>query len=229
MMEINEIRAQLEKSSKRAGLMSMIGVALGVAALVFSFYFLNRQYEKLQTVNKEIAEKEARADELDKALEEKQQKLQITQQALVSVSDDFKAKDPKAATEALTKIVENNPQANQILLDATSKSTPGAVPPPRGARVAFCPTDDVRIRDNPDMNSNVIGKLKKGQTIYVMGFSDNVSEWRNQKGRWAHIQTETGQQGWVFELFVKENQPSKPPVEPPAQVTPTIPLVKRRS
>lgn len=220
MMEINEIRSHLERSSKRAGLLTMIGVAFGIAALVFSFYYLNKQYERLETVKKEIQDKEARVADLDKALEEKQQKLDETEKTFANYQDYVKTEDPVAANDAITKTIENNPMANQVLLDVTSKTaSPGTIPPPKGARVAFCPKDDVRIRDNPDLNANVIDKLRKGQTIYVMNFSQNSSEWREMKGRWAHIQTEKGLQGWVFEPYIafgpKQETPVTPVPQPP--------------
>ena len=233
-MEINEIRSNLEKSSKRAGLLTMIGVAFGIAALVFSFYYLNKQFEKLQNLNAEIAEKEKREAELDQRLTEKQQKLDATEKTFATFQDEVKDKDPEAANDAITKTIESNPLANQVLLDVTSKSAaPGTVPPPKGARVAFCPKDDVRVRDNPDLNANVIDKLRKGQTIYVMNFSQNSTEWRDMKGRWARIQTEKGTQGWVFEPYIafgpKTAEPQPPPAaDPKPPVGQTVPPLRRQ-
>lgn len=238
-MEISEIRSNLEKSSKRAGLLTMIGVAFGIAALVFSFYYLNKQYEKLQNLNTEIAEKETREKELDQRLLEKQQKLDATEKTFATFQDEVKDKDPEAANDAITKTIESNPLANQVLLDVTSKAAaPGTVPPPKGARVAFCPEDDVRIRDRDDLNSNVVGKLQKGQTIYVTDFSQNTAEWKGRRARWAKIQTEKGLQGWVLGAFVSYSRdtpvaekepeapvpdpgrPTKPPITRPTVVRP---------
>jgi uncharacterized protein YgiM (DUF1202 family) len=233
MMEINEIRSNLEKSSKRAGLLTMIGVAFGIAALVFSFYYLNKQYEKLQNLNAEIAEKETREKELDQRLLEKQLKLDATEKTFATFQDEVKDKDPVAANDAITKTIESNPLANQVLLDVTSKSAaPGTVPPPKGARVAFCPEDDVRIRDRDDLNSNVVGKLQKGQTIYVTDFSQNTAEWKGRRARWAKIQTEKGLQGWVLGAFVSYSRDTpvaekEPEAEVPGQGRPAKPPINR--
>lgn len=216
MMEINEVRSQLQKSSKRAGFLSLIGLVVFVGGLIASFYVYKIEVEKL---DKQIETKKNDLARLDQYLQEKQQKLEETQKTSAAVLNDFKTADPVAATKAINKITENDPQANQVLLDVTSKSSkPGNVPPPKGSKIAFCPTNDVRIRDNPDdQKSNVIGKLQKGQTIYLMGYSDNYSEWRGKRARWAHIQTETGQQGWVFEPFIIAVDDAKsPPASSPA-------------
>jgi len=235
-MEINEVRSQLQKSSKRAGLMSLVGLVIFVGGLIASFYVYQLEVKKL---DRDIKAKQEKSDELDQALKEKQQKLDATEKTFATFQDEVKDKDPVAANEAITKTIESNPLANQVLLDVTSKSAPpGTVPPPKGARVAFCPDDDVRIRDRDDLNSNVIGKLNKGQTIYVTDFSQNTGEWKGRKARWAKIQTEKGLQGWVLGVFVSyasdtpvaekepeaevpdQGRPPKPPITRPTVVRP---------
>lgn len=198
-MEINDLRAQLEKSSKRAGLLSMVGVLVVVAALVVSFYIVNRKVTEIQALDSEIHAKKEKLDEINKQLDE-------TQKTFGSYQDVVKNQCPAAANEAIQKTVEKIPEASKIILDVTSKNAPGSVPPPANARVAFVSTNNVMFREKPDLNATPIDVLKKGQTIYFLDYSENYSEWRNQKARWAHIQTENGKQGWVFEPFVVMGQ-----------------------
>lgn len=222
MMEINEIRSRLERSSKRAGLLTMIGVAFGVGALVFSFYYLNKQYEKLQNLNAEITEKEKREAELDQRLKEKQDKLSETQTTFAEYQNVVKEISPELANDAIKGTIDKNPLAGQVMLDVTSKNTPESVPPPKGARLAICTTDNVLMREKPDLAAKAVDKLKKGQIIYVTNFSENSSEWKDLTGRWARIQTEKGTQGWVFEPFVAFSQK-----RPPVQQRPNIPVVQQ--
>ncbi len=74
--------------------------------------------------------------------------------------------------------------------------------PPSGATVAYCSGNDVLLRGSPSLNGKKIGKLSKGQRIYVMYYSENYDEWRGKTANWAYVQTEGGGRGWVFTPFV---------------------------
>lgn len=198
-MQIDELKERLEKSSKRAGVISMAGVLVVVAALVASFYILNNKVKEVQALDNEINAKKVKLDEINNQLTE-------TQKTFGSYQDVVKNQCPAAANEAIEKTVEKIPEAGKIILDVTSKNAPGSVPPPANARVAFVSTNNVMFREKPDLNATPIATLKKGQTIYFLDYSENYSEWKNQKARWAHIQTENGKQGWVFEPFVVMGQ-----------------------
>jgi hypothetical protein len=227
-MEINEIRSHLERSSKRASLLTMIGVAFGIAALVFSFYYLNKQYEKLQHLNTAIDEKTEREKELDQRLKEKQDKLSETQTTFADYQNVVKEISPEVANDAIKGTIDKNPQAGQVILDVVTQNAPQSVPPPRGSRIAFSTTNNVLVREKPDLSAKAIDKLTKGQTIYVTNFSENSTEWKDLSGRWARIQTETGTQGWVFEPFVAFSQKRAPVRENPLpQVQQAVPPVRQ--
>ncbi|MCW5961504.1 MAG: SH3 domain-containing protein [Pyrinomonadaceae bacterium] len=76
------------------------------------------------------------------------------------------------------------------------------VPAPVGSTVAFCTGNDVILRSTPSLEGKKVGKLSKGQRIYVLNYSDNYDEWRGNVANWAFIQTESGNRGWVFTPFV---------------------------
>lgn len=229
-MEINEVRSKLEKSSKRAGLISLIGLVVFIGGLIASFYVYKIE---LAEVNRQIKEKRDELVKVDKELQEKQQRLDETEKTFARYQNYVKSEDPTAANEAITKTIENNPLANQVLLDVTSKAAaPDTVPPPKGAQVAFCANNDVNIRKNHDKNSEVIGKLQKGHTVYLMEESENQSDWKGRMWPWVHIQTEKGQQGWVLKPFIVLEEGKSAKTSPQAKDNPGIavqqyPLAKK--
>ena len=76
------------------------------------------------------------------------------------------------------------------------------VEPPLGARVAYCSGSNVVFRGSPSLNGKKIGKLSKGQRLYVISYSDNYDDWQGTTANWAYVQTESGARGWVFTPFV---------------------------
>ncbi len=58
------------------------------------------------------------------------------------------------------------------------------------------------LRSTPSLNGKKVGKLSKGQRIYIIYYSENYDEWRGTTANWAYIQTESGGRGWVFSPFV---------------------------
>jgi Bacterial SH3 domain len=86
--------------------------------------------------------------------------------------------------------------------------TPTSVPvitviaPPENARIAFCNNRNVLIRSSPSLAANPIGKLQKGQTLYVINTSSNYDNWQGIYSNWAYVQLPNGKKGWMFNTFV---------------------------
>lgn len=201
-MEINDLKGHLERSSRRAGLITMVGVLFVVGALVLSFYYLSNKIAEVKRLDDEIVKKKAIESDLDTRLAEKQKKLDETEKTFADYQDVVKDSSPQLAIAAITGSIEKNPGANQVILNVTSKNASNAQAPPPGASVGFCITDNVTVRSTPDLKGEEIGRLDRGNTFYVTEYSANTSEWKGKRGPWAHIQTEKGDQGWVFAPFV---------------------------
>lgn len=77
-----------------------------------------------------------------------------------------------------------------------------AITLPIGARVAFCNATDVLVRKSPSLNARQIGRLNRGQKVFVIQYSTNFDYWNGTTANWAFIQTENGKRGWVFTPFI---------------------------
>jgi len=76
---------------------------------------------------------------------------------------------------------------------------------PAGATIAYCSGTDVRMRAEPSTESKILGKLIKGQKVYVLKYHEfTYLDGRNEV--WARIQTEKGKQAWVFNSFLDHGQ-----------------------
>jgi hypothetical protein len=201
-MEIDDVRLHLERSSRRAGLLTMVGVLFVVGALVFSFYYLNRKINEVKQLDDQIAAKQALETDLDNRVKEKQKLLDDTEKAFADYQSKIKESAPQLAVEAIMETIEKNPGASQVILNGTSKNAASAPSPPPGARVGFCITDNVTVRAKPELDAAEIGRLDRGDTFFVTEYSTNITEWKGKRGPWAHIQTEKGEPGWVFSPFV---------------------------
>ena len=73
---------------------------------------------------------------------------------------------------------------------------------PVGARVAFCNSTDVFVRAAPSLNARRVSMLRRGQKVYLLGYSENFDLWNGVKANWAQVQTENGKRGWVFTPFI---------------------------
>lgn len=122
-MEINEVKSSLARASKRAAIISTLGILIVVAALVFSFYYLNKQVEKSELLDTQISEKENRVEDLDRELSEKQQKLNLTEKVCKDYQDAVEKDSPKAAKIALEQTIENNPKAAQVINDIKTSTS----------------------------------------------------------------------------------------------------------
>ncbi len=116
----------------------------------------------------------------------------IAKSATISVKETEKTDD-----KVVSKTTE---PANKKEVETPKKDS--KVAPPSGASVAYCNGNDVLLRGSPSLSGKKIGKLSKGQRIYIMYYSENYDEWRGQTANWAYVQTESGGRGWVFTPFV---------------------------
>jgi hypothetical protein len=88
----------------------------------------------------------------------------------------------------------------------TKSPTPTPKPtvaPPIGSRTGYADTNNVVVRAAPSLDAQKVSGLKRGQKIYVLGFSNNYDNWNGLEGNWANVQTETGQRGWVFSPLIR--------------------------
>jgi Bacterial SH3 domain len=74
--------------------------------------------------------------------------------------------------------------------------------PPEDARLAFCNNLNVLMRSSPSLSANPIGKLQRGQTVYVINTSSNYDNWQGIYSNWAYVQLPNGKKGWMFNTFV---------------------------
>lgn len=81
----------------------------------------------------------------------------------------------------------------------TPKPAPSA---PAGAQVAYCKSNNVIMRNSPNLDAKKINALKRGQKIYIINYSDNYDSWNGMEGNWAYVQTESGSRGWVFSPLI---------------------------
>ncbi|HVE56647.1 MAG TPA: SH3 domain-containing protein [Pyrinomonadaceae bacterium] len=96
----------------------------------------------------------------------------------------------------------SNTTTNSEITQVTPTPKP-SVAPPVGSRTAFAATNNVVVRSAPSLSAQKVSGLKRGQKIYVVGYSDNYDYWNGLEGTWANIQTESGQRGWVFSPLIK--------------------------
>lgn len=85
----------------------------------------------------------------------------------------------------------------------TEINTPTPTPkptiaPPVGSTTAYANTNNVVVRSAPNLDAQKISGLKRGQKVYILGYSNNYDYWNGLEGKWANVQTEGGQRGWVF-------------------------------
>jgi hypothetical protein len=76
---------------------------------------------------------------------------------------------------------------------------------PAGATIAYCNATDVRMRGEPSTSSKILGKLTKGQKVYVLKYHE-VAYLDGRGEVWARVQTEAGRQAWVFNSFLDHGQ-----------------------
>lgn len=95
----------------------------------------------------------------------------------------------------------NSKNANTATNTEITKVTPTPKPTvaqPVGSRTAYADTNNVVVRSAPSLDAQKVSGLKRGQKVYVIGYSNNYDYWNGLEGNWVNIQTESGQRGWVF-------------------------------
>lgn len=122
-MEAIEVKSYLEKSSKRAALLSLAGVLIIVGALIFSSFYLNRQIKESNRLKEEadklseaVSDKKAEAAALDQKIEEQKRQIVDTQNTLINITETLKKNDPKVAENVLAQ-VEKDPQSKAVIQD----------------------------------------------------------------------------------------------------------------
>jgi hypothetical protein len=86
--------------------------------------------------------------------------------------------------------------------NSNSATVPTVAEVPVGARVAYCNSTDVVVRGAPSLTARRVNMLRRGQKIYLLGYSDNYDLWNGVRANWAQIQTDSGKRGWVFTPFI---------------------------
>ncbi len=95
-----------------------------------------------------------------------------------------------------------NSTANTEITKVTPTPKP-TVAPPVGSRTAYANTNNVVVRAAPGLDAQKVSGLKRGQKVYILGYSTNYDYWNGLEGNWANIQTESGQRGWVFSPLIR--------------------------
>jgi curli biogenesis system outer membrane secretion channel CsgG len=112
------------------------------------------------------------------------------------------APPPKETSEPLT----SKPPPVRVQPEVTSPSQSPVVPP-KPVRIAKVVWAYVNLREGPGTNYRVIGNLKKGTSLKILGV----------KGDWLHVQLEGGTEAWVSKLATSEASgpdSSPPPPKP---------------
>lgn len=81
--------------------------------------------------------------------------------------------------------------------------TPAAVPPPPGGTVAYTTTSNLVLRSGPSQDAGKLRNLRKGEKVFILRYSENTEIFDGIESRFAFIQTEGGQTGWVFAAFLR--------------------------
>jgi hypothetical protein len=109
----------------------------------------------------------------------------------------------KAMTLSLKPKTNALPQnSNSVVIDKPAPTPKPAPSAPSGAQVAYCKSNNVVMRNSPNLTARKVSALKRGQKIYIINYSENYDYWNGMEGNWAYIQTESGSRGWVFSPLI---------------------------
>lgn len=111
-------------------------------------------------------------------------------------NNDAALKDASVAVKSKqTTKTETQPTNSNTAAPPSNTSTP----PPSGAKYAYSTSDRLILRDAPSLSGNDSGvRLRKGERVDIIRYSDNYDSWRGRYGNWAYVETEGGYSGWVF-------------------------------
>jgi hypothetical protein len=86
---------------------------------------------------------------------------------------------------------------------AVSRPTaPTLLPPPVGSG-AYSSTGNLILRSGASQTSAKIRNLRRGERVYILEYSSNIEVFQGRASRFAYVQTENGQRGWVFAAFLR--------------------------
>lgn len=71
----------------------------------------------------------------------------------------------------------------------------------------YCNDSNVRIREKPDLESPIIGKLQKNDEVTIIDKTPYRMEIGNNNSKWFKIMTNDGLAGWSFGLYITEGAP----------------------
>lgn len=86
---------------------------------------------------------------------------------------------------------------------AVKSPTPTPAAPPPGATVAYTSTGNLVLRTGPSQDAAKLRNLKHGEKVYILRYSENTEVFDGIESKFAYVQTENGQTGWVFAAFLK--------------------------
>jgi uncharacterized protein YgiM (DUF1202 family) len=80
-----------------------------------------------------------------------------------------------------------------------------------GRQKAVSKVSRLRIRENPKLDSEIIGFLAKGESVRLLDKSTFTYRVEDQVDYWCRVETSTGVRGWVFGGYLKiEPTPKEP-------------------
>jgi Bacterial SH3 domain len=112
----------------------------------------------------------------------------------------------KETTVSIKGKLNSSNNSNTTTNTANTQVTPTPKPafvPPVGSRTAYADTNNVVVRSAPSLDAKKVNGLKRGQKVYVVGYSENYDYWNGLEGNWANVVTESGQRGWVFSPLIR--------------------------
>ena len=119
--------------------------------------------------------------------------------ALKSATILLKSKASAPTPETTATPTETEIQTNTKT--QTQPTKPSALP--REGSVAYCTSDNVIFRSGPSQSSAPLGKLYRGQRLYILGYSSNYEYFRDYYSNFAQVETDEGERGWVYAIYVK--------------------------
>lgn len=109
-------------------------------------------------------------------------------------SVNLKPKEPKQ------QVVTANTQKQPPIVTPSSQTQSSQ---PDGSSVAYCTRTNVVLRGGPSQGSSKVGRITRGQKLYVLSYSDNYEVFEGSRSNFAYVQTEGGKRGWVYSAFLR--------------------------
>ena len=92
-------------------------------------------------------------------------------------------------------------------------STPDATKNTKEAVTVYTWVDNLRLRSEPDTNSDIVKELKEGESLLFLGEKSDFTKKVNLRGKlydepWLKVETNEGKEGWVYGGAVRFYKPS---------------------